>query len=107
MQTSRFLALVAGAVLVTSAGAQPTLASDADLARGRPACEAAIRDRLKDPESARFTPPDMGLLKDGQLFMTIKVNAKNSYGGYVGAKTWACWLNARTFKVDELHQSGA
>lgn len=106
MQTSRLLTLITGAVLTAGSGAQ-SLASDAELQRGRLACEAAIKGRLKDPESARFTPPDMGLLKDGQLFISIKVNARNSYGGYVGSRAWACWLNARTLKVEELHQSGA
>lgn len=44
--------------------------------------KTAILDALKDPESARF-----GKEYQSENFACQEVNAKNSYGGYVGKKT--------------------
>jgi hypothetical protein len=47
--------------------------------------QKAVRDALKDPDSARFT--DLVLYKQGEVYGVCGyVNAKNSYGGYVGKK---------------------
>ena len=47
--------------------------------------EDAVRDRLKDPESARFT--DVRRFPNGNACGWV--NAKNSFGGYVGRKPFA------------------
>jgi hypothetical protein len=47
--------------------------------------EDAVRDRLKDPESARFT--DVRKFPNGNACGWV--NAKNSFGGYVGRKPFA------------------
>lgn len=60
--------------------------------------ESYIKPMLKDPESAQFTnysSPKKDWLSDNQLsgrtyigwLICVDVNAKNSYGGYVGRKT--------------------
>lgn len=48
------------------------------------AVRAGVRDKLKDPESARFGSMVAG--KDSKGFITVCgwVNAKNSFGGYTG-----------------------
>lgn len=98
-------ALLLTALLVTSASAQ-RLATDAEVARGLTACAVAIKARLKDPGSAQIATPLTGMLKDRQLFLNVKVNAKNSYGGYVGEEAWGCWLEEGTFAVAKLTAPG-
>ncbi len=48
------------------------------------AVRAGIRERLKDPDSAKFAA--ISAVKDdkGIVYVCGKVNAKNSYGGYTG-----------------------
>jgi hypothetical protein len=48
--------------------------------------EAAVKARLKDPESARFGEQWVGG-KDGTVFCG-KVNAKNGFGGYTGEELY-------------------
>lgn len=48
--------------------------------------EAAVKARLKDPESARFGEQWVGG-KDGTVFCG-KVNAKNAFGGYTGEELY-------------------
>jgi hypothetical protein len=59
---------------------------------------AAVASKLKDPESARFTETKRAMRKNarGELVDTVcgMVNAKNSYGGYTGAKPFV-YLVAR------------
>lgn len=53
----------------------------------------AISAKLKDPDSAQFKfegKPVKGNVGHGEKWMTtVEVNAKNSFGGYTGYKTWA------------------
>ncbi|GKM35179.1 hypothetical protein NUKP66_22650 [Klebsiella variicola] len=60
--------------------------------------ESAIRDSLKDPDSAKFydfTQPRKEVMVENRNFVygystCVYVNAKNSYGGYVGKQLyWA------------------
>ena len=48
---------------------------------GKSTVETAIRERLKDPQSAIFTWPDF--IEGGKTYCGY-VNSKNSFGGYVG-----------------------
>lgn len=76
-------------------------------------CESAIREQLKDPESARIrntrrgeaethctTPPTF------VRYYWMFVNAKNSYGGYVGEKPYRCDLNIAESAVMRVTQIG-
>lgn len=50
--------------------------------------EAAIKERLKDPDSAKFSGYMIGLTNDtGAQWGCVIVNAKNSFGGYTGNQT--------------------
>ncbi|WP_295990295.1 hypothetical protein [Rugamonas sp.] len=65
-------------------------------------CKAAISASLKDPGSAIFGKPfrgsfdviEVGGVKTNARIIGVPVNAKNSYGGYVGEKVYACWISA-------------
>lgn len=48
------------------------------------AAEMAVRERLKDPESARFSEHRLGRNNAS----CGVVNAKNAFGGYVGARRY-------------------
>ena len=79
-------------------------------------CVARILAMLKDPESARVgevsrasgPAPDYESIRGWfpSIAYTVSVNAKNSYGGYTGSKTWLCsfdlsekeLLRARSFE---------
>lgn len=96
--------MAAAGVLAGCAGAFEPL--PANTAFGQPPAniEAPIRDyfesTLKDPESARFrfsTPQkahaNWGLIDGGKIrwvgyLVRVDVNAKNSFGGYVGFKPY-------------------
>jgi len=75
----------------------PTSAHDKD---GQESCYAAIRARLKNPESMRVEAAGKMELDVIQYAGTkilayklpVVVNAKNSYGGYTGSKVWTCIL---------------
>ena len=68
-------------------------------------CLGFLRQGLefKDPESVRVE--DRGLItvyKDGEKNLTFKVNAKNSYGAYAGAKTYNCkYFPEGSFKIND------
>lgn len=48
----------------------------------------AVKQTLKDPESAQFTNLRIGKYGDG-ILVCGNVNAKNSFGGYVGTRPFA------------------
>jgi len=50
---------------------------------------AIVTDGLKDPESARFKPFSVVVDGDGNRKVCGAVNAKNTYGGYVGFTAFA------------------
>ena len=74
-----YIALLCASFSATSQIKKNDLASDQ-------AIKQAVREQLKDPDSARFT--DMHSIRDiaGFLHTCGMVNAKNSYGGYAGPK---------------------
>lgn len=68
-----------------------------DEAHAQEAIKKYVLPQLKDPESARFT---FRTIRRGSYFSyltgawiiawvsVVEINAKNSYGGYVGAREW-------------------
>lgn len=83
------------------------------LKRNTEACKQYILLRLKDPDSAKFDSVIRlgtalkGYDRDsGQSFpaiaYTTSVNAKNSYGGYVGFKSYTCYFDLKEQEVRGL-----
>lgn len=70
--------------------------------------ENAIRGQLKDPDSAKFsamTTPRKEVMAENRLFVygysvCVYVNAKNSYGGYVGDQLY--WVFLRDNQVRRI-----
>lgn len=60
------------------------------------AVQEAVRNDLKDPESARFKPPMIAFRDDnGDIAACGSVNSKNSYGGYVGFQPFRAFIAER------------
>lgn len=63
------------------------------------AAKSAVAAKLKDPESARFTETvrktTPNLRGEPTDVVCGKINAKNSYGGYTGAKPFAYLVAAK------------
>jgi hypothetical protein len=98
--------IVTAFVLLGCAGTGNKVTASADLTPAqRATIEAAIRVRLKDPESARFGEFKAGRAEDG---MTVcgQVNGKNSYGGYGGMSTFFGSLRGATFTEIEMDEPG-
>jgi len=56
----------------------------------------AVRSKLKDPDSAKFTQLDMKATSDGTMEVLCgMLNAKNSYGGYIGARSFTATKSKR------------
>lgn len=53
-------------------------------------CQDAVRDRLKDPESAQFTGWTAKDHGGGRYTAEGLVNAKNGFGGYNGNRRYTC-----------------
>lgn len=78
-------------------------------------CEAAARTVLKDEESARFGKSvRLGPAYDyflGKTYRAVrysmKINAKNSYGGYTGEKLWMCVFDETETKLVRVDQVGS
>lgn len=75
-----------------------------ELAEPRRLCSAAIAPMLKDPPSLRIEGMHTGL-QPGEY--NLLVNAKNSYGGYTGAKPFVCTLSADGKRVVKVKQFGS
>lgn len=74
-----------------------------ELAQPRALCSEAIASTLKDPPSLRIEGMHTGL-RPGEY--NLMVNAKNSYGGYTGAKPFVCQLSADGKRVLKVKQFG-
>lgn len=90
---------------------------DTVVAASKGLCEKGARAALKDPESARVTDVvrtgagnhyhlATGRVVTGSQY-TLKVNAKNSYGGYTGVKMWSCVLTLDESKLLFVQELGA
>jgi hypothetical protein len=94
----RFIRPLAAAIAVAiSAGCQSSRPADplAGVAPGSPyklsseqiaKIKSVISEGLKDPESAKFPDPFVATKEGNNITVCGYVNAKNSYGGYVGKK---------------------
>jgi len=118
--------VVLSALLVTgcASGPTPQEIESADYgasvyqADAERAVKAFFTNRLKDPESARYSFGSVsrgymvGSRVQGRKFeagylLDVSVNAKNSYGGYTGAKPYKILLNNdRIVQVMEVYPSG-
>lgn len=76
--------------------------------------EGAIRDQLKDPDSAKFsgfTEPRKEVMVEQKNFVygystCVFVNAKNSYGGYTGKQLyWAFIRNNKVLRVKSTNEA--
>lgn len=93
--------------LIACGDSQPTAEEKAQLDQGavRGACENSVKNQLKDPGSAQFgnenvndhptaTPPsdlEFDAAAGDRYFIVLgTINAKNSMGGYTGAKPFGC-----------------
>lgn len=69
--------------------------------------EIGVRASLKDPDSAKFSGPVLGAKRaNGDIEACGTVNAKNSYGGYVGASPYVATLRDRKV-IDSATASGS
>lgn len=72
------------------------------------AIQTAVKDGLKDPDSARFGKIVGGLDTKGGLVICGQINAKNSYGGYTGNQIFSGnFVTPQKFKVEGFQQMGA
>lgn len=69
------------------------------------AIQAAVIDTLKDPESARFSEIAATQGDSGEISVCGFVNAKNSFGGYVGKKPFHGKIAGNTFMLRHLSSS--
>ncbi|WP_022697892.1 hypothetical protein [Euryhalocaulis caribicus] len=60
---------------------------------------SAIKDRLKDPESARFKWTSLRVPRDGLGTYCFLTNAKNSFGGYTGFEAHSITTVAREGEI--------
>lgn len=63
------------------------------------AIQDSVRSKLKDPESARFGKIAAGEV-EGQTIVCGWVNAKNSYGGYIGMQPFFGYFQINSTKFD-------
>lgn len=98
---------------VPSTSTPPRLVKDADLSRRvATLCRADAAKWLpfKDPESLQFEEDGSYLgqevtmrQKDGAggpaIRMFVRINAKNSYGGYVGYESYVCYTDPQGQKI--------
>lgn len=55
--------------------------------------EEGVKDKLLDPESARFKVKGDPVFINGKWRCPILVNAKNRFGGYIGWEEWWCYID--------------
>lgn len=76
--------------------------------------ESAIRDGLKDPDSAKFsgmTKPRKEVMVDQGEFVygystCVYVNAKNSYGGYTGKQLhWVFFRDNKVLRIKNTNEA--
>jgi hypothetical protein len=77
--------------------------SEAIVSANLKACEASIRNSMKDPDAAKISEgrrlgPTLDYVKGAMVTRpavsySFKVNGKNSYGAYTGAKLWSCMMS--------------
>lgn len=79
------------------------LAEDADAA-----VQSAIRARLRDPESAKFSRMRAGTdAKDGATVVCGMVNSKNGFGGYAGPAPFQVRAKGGSYQIDAIDTAGS
>lgn len=81
--------------------AYPAHAARPLTAQEKAAVEKAVKEKLKDPDSAKFKWPDLVNEKGGYCGL---VNARNSYGGYSGFTPFMAFI---LFPKKEGEHTGA
>lgn len=103
MRTATFIAIALGAVGCTTTPGTPITLTGTQ----RSIVEQGVRAALKDPDSAKFGGPVAAArAADGDVTACGFVNAKNSYGGYVGSSPYIAKLRG-TVIVDSTTGSGS
>lgn len=64
-------------------------------------CQQRVTAMLKDPDSVKFVSVERAQLRRTGANIVVRdyallVNAKNSFGGYTGAKRWTCSLDHKS-----------
>lgn len=80
---SRRIAIALGASTIALSACEPSIIS-----REKRAAESAVRERLRDPQSAQFEDVQVSIIGD-YTRVCGTVNAKNAFGGYTGRKRFA------------------
>jgi hypothetical protein len=84
--------LLAGLIAVTALSTGAVLAqSDAEDSSQFAGAKKAVIEKLKDPGSATFK--DLAVSKNNKYVVCGHVNAKNSYGGYVGFRRFVAFVS--------------
>jgi hypothetical protein len=92
-----FLSACAGPSVPGMTGTTPKVLPPVALDnRQRAAIEDAVRGRLKDPQSAIFGHMNAGRSASGLVFVCGWVNARNSFGGYVGSAPFMVAISGET-----------
>jgi len=98
----RFCVFVCLALAASGAVAKPLTAPE------KAVIAQAVSKGLKDPQAAQFRWTDPGALTDGEVKTYCgQVNAKNSYGAYVGYVPYMAGLIVRHGKVVAAIVTGA
>lgn len=66
-----------------------SIVSTSSIASAINAAQQEIKNQMKDPESTKFKGVREATNSQGESFVCGEVNSKNSYGGYVGFKSFA------------------
>jgi hypothetical protein len=64
--------------------------------------QTVVARTLKDPDSAKFDSLVPGRAPDGRVFVCGWVNAKNSFGGYVGRQPFSGQLREGAFALSHV-----
>ncbi|MER9665557.1 hypothetical protein [Mesorhizobium sp. M0203] len=66
------------------------------------AVQSAILTVLKDPDSAKFGEVGAAVASDGSVVVCGNVNAKNSFGGYIGQMPFVGHMSGGEFVVEQV-----
>lgn len=100
------LCVMLGSIMgVAQAGTAKTLKPIKLSTSQEQAVKAAVTYDLKDPASAQFRPMVAGVIEGGtSITVCGEVNARNSFGGYVGFKSY--FVQADSRREDEAKMVG-
>lgn len=100
MLAAVMLAVAAVAALLGSSSGRQALGIGHE--RDRQALEERVRSAMKDPESVQFRNGDIHFAYQGaRPVLCGEVNARNSFGGYVGFRRFVATLSGEPLVEDE------